>query len=287
MTISNLRYFRQSAYGQWPVLRCMLVLATLLTFGACDNGIGSATGVPLAAKVDGVGISQNAVMQLSPTNNQELRQAQLDNAIDEQLLANASVHDMRENSLPVAAEEENARRQALARDYLKRKSEALPTPSGGDIDAFYAENTALFAQRRSYRLQQIVVTVPQERVASIQTSVASMKTFGERADYLKKANIPFTTDAVVRAAEDLPSDMLLILAQLKDGDAFDTPTATGIVFTQIIGLQNLPVTLAQAHATISRYLTNQSLSVLMQAETKRLRDAAKIEVFAPYALHKL
>ncbi len=52
---------------------------------------------------------------------------------------------------------ENSRREILARAYVEQITSAVPKPTTEEAKKYYAENPALFAERRIYNLQEIVL----------------------------------------------------------------------------------------------------------------------------------
>ena len=250
----------------------------------CANAAGDSTTDPLAAIVDGVAISRLAVESAVPAGDPKRRAAQLEAVVNEQLLASAALRAGLDKDASVAAAVgADGRRQALAKAYLATKAEALgPIPSD-DIKRYYAQHPELFAKRRIYRMQELVVTAPPDRVAEIISRLASLDTFQKRRDWLESNQLPFTVGVAVLAAEELPADMLVSISQLPAGSAFNVRSEQGFTAIQITGIEEKPLALAQAQAAIERSLTNQRLSKLAEREIQSLRRKAKIEYFAPYA----
>jgi hypothetical protein len=82
----------------------------------------------------------------------------------------------------------------------------------------------------------------------------------------------------VRAAEQVPMAMLSRIARGKDGtiEFFEGPNF-GANIVKIVSSQPAPVDLKAARSSIEQFLTNRKRDELVQAEVKRLRDAAKIQ----------
>ena len=171
-----------------PALAIWVWLAGLLA--GCG---GDSTSTPPAAKVDGITISQVSVTASAAGANESQHKAQLEISIAEQLLANAAIKEKLDGDVNVLAAIETSKRQALARAYLARRAAAQAKITEADIKAFYDQRPELFAERKIYRLQEIAVTVASDRVGEINKKLQGMKTFGERAAWLKKNNIVFTT----------------------------------------------------------------------------------------------
>jgi len=256
----------------------VLALMSVLSAGAAGN---SAADRP-AAIVDGVAISRQSVESAVPADGLKRRTEQLNVYVNEQLLANAALRAGLEGDAAVAAAGEGGRRQALAKAYLAKMAAALGPIPGDEIKRYYAQHPELFAKRRIYRMQEIVVTAPPERVAQIISRFASLDTFQKRREWLESQQLAFTVGAVVLAAEELPADMLVSIFRLPEGGAFNVRSEQGLTSIQITGIEEKPLTLAQAQSAIERFLANQRLSELAGREIQRLRRTAKIEYFPPY-----
>lgn len=254
----------------------------LLTSMPCAYAAGSSGTEPPAATVDGVAISRRSIESAVPADDLKRRAAQLEAFVNEQLLANAGLRAGLDKDASVAAAGEGGRRQALAKAYLVGKAATLgPIPSD-EIKRYYAQHPELFAKRRIYRMQEIVVTAPPERVAEIIARFASLDTFQKRREWLESQQLAFTVGAILLAAEDLPADMLVSIFQLPEGSAFNVRSEQGLTSIQITGIEEKPLSLAQSQSAIERLLANQRLSELAGREIQRLRRTAKIEYFPPY-----
>lgn len=258
----------------------IMIVAALA--GCGKSGQGEVSVIAPAARVDGVAISQQAVVTAVPASDERARKAQLETFVAEQLLANAAVLIKLDSDAAVMAALEEARRQVLAKAYIAKRKADLPPPSDQEIRAFYDEHPELFAKRRVYRLQEIVITAPADRIDEIAKRVDSLKTFDALAKWLKEKNLPFTVGVAVKPAEEWPSDLLSTLAKLKDGNAFNMRHATGLTVVQVTAAEDKPVDVAQARVAIERFIANRKLGELINQETGRLRRAAKIEYLGPY-----
>ena len=235
-----------------------------------------------AATVDGVAISQSSVISAAPAGDLERQTARLDALIDEQLLVSAALRAGLENEASVVAAAEAGRRQALVRAYLEHKAVPLGPIRSEDIERYYAQHSELFARRRIYRMQEIVISVPPERVDEITASLASLTTFRQRREWLDAKQLPYRVGAVTMAAEELPADLLATVSQLAEGNVFNVRSEQGLTTVQIIGTEDRPLTLAQSRDDIERFLANQRLERLASEEAGRLRKMARIEYFAPF-----
>lgn len=244
-------------------------------------GCGQPSMAP-AAKVDGKIVSQQAVATAVPQNDQHQRDVQLQAFIAEQLLANAAVDAKLDQQADVAAQLEIARRNILARAYVNKVSAGLPALTDGEIRDYYDKHPALFSKRRIYRLQEIAMSAPRERIAAIQEAFRSLHTFNDRAEWLKKEAVPFTVGVAVKPAEELPADLIVTMLEMNDGSSFDLPTANGLTTVQITGIEEKPLSLAQARPYIERFVSNERVGNVREREVERLRKESTIDYFKPY-----
>ena len=88
---------------------------------------------------------------------------------------------------------------------------------------------------------------------------------------------------VVKPAEQLPLEMLARLAPMKPGQvmAFETPSNFSLSF--LMGVREQPLNEAQATPSIERFLMAQKRDKLVDAEVKRLRKEAKVELLGKFA----
>jgi len=113
---------------------------------SCDRAPADAQ---LIARVNGVEISSN---EIRANGSATLAQA-VERVIDRELLVQKALEAGLDRDPLVKDSIDNARRQVLAQAYLDRTASGANRPSREEVRAFYAENPALFAERRVYRMR--------------------------------------------------------------------------------------------------------------------------------------
>lgn len=269
-----------SSYS-FPGRTVLAVFLTTLLASGCNREAGN-TALKTAAKVDGAVVSEQALTGTLPQGAEQRTSQQLENLINEQLLANAAVAAKLDTDPVAQGALEEARRGVLARVYIRKQTSAIAKPGEEEVAAYYRAHPELFAQRNVYRLQEIAVQADPGRIAEIDEKFRGLKTFDERAALLKTMGVPFRTGATVKGAEELPSDLLANVAKMPENAAFVLKNQAGATFVQITGIEAQPVSEAGARVSIERFLSNQRLSALLDTETRRLRAAAKVEYVAPH-----
>ncbi|MGQ0547065.1 MAG: EpsD family peptidyl-prolyl cis-trans isomerase, partial [Betaproteobacteria bacterium] len=178
---------------------------------------------------------------------------------------------------PAVAEAiDSARRQVLARAWLERLA-APARSTREEVRAFYAENPALFAGRRIYRLRELAVSAPAELVEPLRAAAAHASGLDDVAAWLRLRKVRFEVVNTVQPAEHLPLAVLPELARLKAGEiaVFAAPPGASVV--QLLHAAEAPLSEAQAAPLIEQFLAGRQRLALAAAEVKKLREAASIQ----------
>jgi EpsD family peptidyl-prolyl cis-trans isomerase len=169
----------------------LLVLCVAAAIPACERATAERAPGQLAAKVNGTEIS---LRQVRSAGAQASTQA-LEKVIERELLVQQALQAGLDRDVQVAESVENARRQILAQAYIDRIA-AGGAVSREEVHAFYAENPALFAERRIYRLRETKL-MPAERVPLAHLTRLSRLSAGDTARFED-------TDVELLQAEDAP-----------------------------------------------------------------------------------
>lgn len=272
-------------------LAVSLVIAVLSVSGCGDKKDGEAkVASQVAVKVNGDEISVQqldfALSKLSNLNPDQAKQAKnqvLKSLVDQQLMVQKAITDKLDSDPLVMQALEASRRQILAQAMIKKISANHVKPSEAELADYYAKNPALFAERRIYRLQEINVQVTQENAERVKAELQKAKNLGDFIAWLKAENIPARAGQSTKTAEQLPLEILPRLHAMKDGQAmtFAAPGALNILV--VAGSQTQPLTQEQAKPMIERYLDNAKIREIVEAELKKMKEAAKIEYLGEYA----
>ena len=270
----------------------LTLLSGALALGlvACGDKAETKAATQVAAKVGSEEISVhqiNQVLQRTNTNASTPESAKamsrevLEKLIDQQLAVDQAVDAKLHRSPDVVTQIEAARREILARAYMQKLAAALPKPTPEEIKAYYKEQPALFAERRVYNLQELVIPkTPANAAANITAElkgqVAAGKSIDDAATWLKSKDIQFGGGRATRPAEQIPLELLGQLHALKDGQSmiFETPQATTMV--RVVASQQAPVAEAEALPRIEQFITNRRATEAVAADLKRLRAATTV-----------
>lgn len=204
--------------------------------------------------------------------------------IDQRLIAQAAQKAGLDKDPVVEIAMANASRQVLAEAYAERNFKDVATPSDTEIAEYYEQHPELFSQRRIYRIQELDLQVDASRMADVEAKLRSSHSLGDFVNWVKEQGIEGKTAVAVKPAEQIPAALLARLSQMKDGQVALLPGRPGhVVIQQLQESQLQPVTLEQSRNAIERALTTQKRKELMEADLKKLREAAKIEYATGYA----
>ena len=122
-----------------------------------------------------------------------------------------------------------AKREVLARAYAEMIGESAAKPTAEEIKKYYDSKPALFKDRRIYSFQELAIEAKPEQVAALRDQLQRSKTASDFVQSLKATGLRFNGDHGVRAAEQLPENVLDGLAKMKDGEMLLLPSPAGAV----------------------------------------------------------
>lgn len=178
---------------------------------------------------------------------------------------------------------ETAKREVLSRAYAERIGESASKPTAEEIKKYYDDKPALFRERRVYSLQELAIEAMPEQLAALRDQLQRVKSAGEFVEYLKANSFRFNGNQGVRAAEQLPADVLGHLAKMKDSQMVLLPSPTGALVIMLVGSRAEPVDEARATPAIEQFLLNDAKRKRIEADVKAMRAAAKIEYIGKFA----
>jgi EpsD family peptidyl-prolyl cis-trans isomerase len=263
----------------------MLVPLLFLAPAGCERAAADRPGTQLAAKVNGTEISVHQVRVGSAGSVPGSAQQALEKVIDRELLVQKALAAKLDRDPQVVQAIENARRQLLAQAYIERSVSVASAAAGStrdEVRAFYAENPALFAERRIYRLRELTVSAPAEMIDVLRAEAAKARDLDEVGAWLRARNAKYSVDAVQQPAEQLPLSFLPRLSSMKPGEiaVFATPLGASVI--QLVHAEEAPLTEPQAAPLIEQFLAGRRRLETAAAEVKRLREVATIEYLGEF-----
>jgi EpsD family peptidyl-prolyl cis-trans isomerase len=281
-------------------LSSILLLSSALVLTACgdkkaDKVESGKSETQVVAKVNGDEISIHQVnfqlgrmMQgnqaaLNEEQSKKAAQQILARLVDQQILKQKALEAKLDREPRVLQALEASKNEILAQAYLEQMMGKAVKPTAAKIDTFYAENPELFEKRRVFRLQELVVDIAQDKHAEIANNIKALKNINEIATWLKDNKYPFNANSNVRAAEQLPLELLKKLQPLKDGEFITAPSGNTLNIVHIAASQTLPITREKATPIIEQYFLNQNKNELAKTEMLALNKSAKVEYVGAFA----
>ncbi len=272
-------------------MKLSVLLATLIfALAGCNEKTGADAGGLAAATVNGESISARSVeVELAkagvnnPDQARDAADRMLNVLLEQRLLQQQAKKEGLDKSPAVMEAIQAAERQVLAQAYVEKVTASAAKAGDAEIAEYYDKHPELFAERRIYRLQEIMIQVSPENVDAVKARLGSGANLSELMQWLKSQNIPARGVQSVKSAEQLPLELVAKLHPLKDGQAITLENPKQITILALTGSQSQPLTREQARPAIERFLLTMHKREMAKAALGKLRAAAKIEYVAPYA----
>ena len=224
-------------------------------------------------------VAQSAAASFNPAHH--LIDQTIETALQHNIMPRAEAEKLDRNPTVVQALEA-ARREALARLYIEQLVAKVPAPTDAEIQAFYDAKPVLFSARQIYRLQKTDIQVGRDRIQEIGAALQTTKSAPEVIAALKARNFAYKVSETNQPPEALGT-LLDRLAALQPGQSVGVAQPFGVTVLTLLERAPSPLTLEQAKTGISQYLLNQKKRDAVIAESKSLRQAAKLEYLGNYA----
>jgi len=274
-----------------PFFVLTTLLLTFAVLAGCDGNKGAESPTQVAAKVnaDEITVHQinNVLAQsknIDPEVSAQVKRAILERLISQQLARQKAIEAQLDRSPKVVQDIESARTNILARAHLQGIASTLSKPGPQEVHAYYEKYPELFAQRRVFALEQLVFAADKDVIANVRKQLPKSRSLKEIANWLQSRNIKFSESQDVRAAEQIPLEILPKLQAMKEGDVelFDGPNGRSHLI-QLRDFMAAPMDEATATPYIKQFLFNQALADATAREMSELRKQAKIEYLGEFA----
>jgi len=269
-----------------------LAAALLIGLSACGSKDGKKPASQVAAKVNSEEISVHQInfvlgrsnaAAIPPEQAPRVRREILNKLIDQQLAVEQAVDKKLDRSPDVLMALEAARRDILARAFLEQIAAAQAKPTPEEAKKYIAEHPQLFAERRIYTIQEIVLPAAANIAGNLRDMIAAGKSMEDIANWLKAKDIKFMTGSATRPAEQIPLDILPKLHTLKDGQGLVLEKAPSVTVMRLVSSQASPVPEAVALPRVQQFLGNQRAGEAAERELKQLKAKAKITYQGEFA----
>ncbi|MDP1658931.1 MAG: EpsD family peptidyl-prolyl cis-trans isomerase [Methylotenera sp.] len=271
----------------------LLLIGTSIAFTACGKKDQANTEKPetqVVAKVNGDEISIHQVnfqlTRMGPMNEAQSKVASekiLTRLVEQQLLKQQAIVAKIDRDPRIVQAVESSNDEILAQAYLEQLMSKAAKPPATEIDTFYNTHPELFANRRIFRLQELVVDVSKDKFSEVESNLKDIKGINEIAVWLTSKKYAFTANSNVRTAEQIPSDLLKKLQPLKDGEFIVASAERTINIIHLAASQSAPVTREKAKPIIEQFFLNQTRANVAKKEMAEIKDKAKIEYLGAFS----
>jgi EpsD family peptidyl-prolyl cis-trans isomerase len=277
------------------IISLLLISSVALEIAGCSSKDTekSKPATQIAAKVNSGEISVhqlNYVLTRTPGAGAasaeaapKMRREVLDRLVDQELAVEKAIEKKLDRSPEVLLALENSRREILARAYVEQITAAAPKPTTEETKKYYAENPQLFAERRIYNIQEIVLPAAAGIGAELRGMAEAGKPMEEIASWLKGKGIKFAAGSATRSAEQIPLELLPKIHPLKAGQSLILEGPQTVTVMRLAGSQSAPVSEDAALPRIQQFLGNQRAAELAKQEFKTLKANAKITYMGEFA----
>lgn len=279
-------------FSRKKVIPQILFLSFVLALAACGSKDAEKPASQIAAKVNSGEISVHQINYVlsrtvasasKPEMAPKIRREILDRLIDQELAVEQAVGKKLDRSPDVLMAVENARREILARAYIEQLTAAMDKPTIEEAKKYYSENPQLFAERRIYNIQEIVVSATAGVTEELREMLGADKSMESIADWLKGKGIKFAAGSATRSAEQVPLELLPKIHPLKVGQGLVIQSPQSVTVMRLAAAQSVPVSEEAALPRIQQFLGNQRASEAAKQQFKELKSKAKITYMGEFA----
>jgi EpsD family peptidyl-prolyl cis-trans isomerase len=219
-----------------------------------------------------------AVLQRQPKLTEGARETAaaqvLEVLIDQELAAQAAIHQGLESDPAVIQTLQLARRETLARAYHERVAAKPVLPTSDEIDRYYEDHPALFAQRQLYTFQELLVVGDAAQIRALDEALKAIKDADATVDVVRERGLQFEARRFAQAAEDVPLGLLSQIYKAPVGRAVVVPQKGGARVFSVVHAQAAPIDRRTATEAISKFLlAERKRRVVSQTMTALRKDA--------------
>ena len=266
-----------------------LLVAAPLALAACGDKASAPTG-QVAANVNGEEITTtdistelNGATAPTPEGQKNLQRMALENIINRTILAQAAEAEGLAKGPEFAVIERKAKQAALVELLQRNLSKTIPQPSAEEIDNFIAANPSMFANRKIFVVDQIVVTQANQEVMK---ALQPVKTMADAQAVLAKFNIKGNNAVGVIDSVTIPPQAAQQIGALPPDEVFIIPAQGALRINHVRSSQTDPITGEQARNIAKELLTRQRGQTAMQTSLGDRIKAGRAKVkyndaFAP------
>jgi len=268
-----------------------LLIVILLLALVVTAGCGREVPTQVAVKVNDVEITVHEVnfalarsRGITPETAMEVKHQILDRLIDQHLAMRKAIEEKLDRLPEVVQAIEAAKRDILARAYQDSLTRFLLPPTTQEIQDYYRDHPELFAQRRVFDLEDLSFVTTSDVASGLREEISEARSLQELAGWLQSRDVKIVVTQSVRAAEQIPLDILPKIQAMKTNEIvlFDAGDGRFQVI-RVLASKAAPVDQAAATSRIRQFLTNRKSEEVVAERMKLLREVAKLEYVGEFA----
>lgn len=258
-----------------------LAVLVLTMLAGCGQREAPARPGQALARVNGTEIT---VLQL----NEELQRANvgaaqqdgaasqlLEALIDRQLLQHAAAGVRLDREPKVMQAIERARALIIAQAYMQQKIGAIARPSAAEVSDYYRQHPELFARRRQFDMQQIIIGTHDLSPALTQAADQA-RTLDDIAAWLDARKLAYVRAEASRTSAELAPALAERIGRMAPGRLFVVKEGPRSMFVSLTAVSDKPASPALAAPQIEQLLMIRRGKQAAAAELARLRASARI-----------
>lgn len=262
-----------------------------LVLAACGKKEEAKVATQVAAKVNSSEITVHQINHalarsrgVTAENASQTKREILEGLINQELAKRQAILKGLDRSPNVILDIEAAKSEILARAYRDSLVDYLPRPAPYDVETYYRKHPELFAQRRIFSLDELHFVTSNDVAAEVREQLSRSRSLKEVAGWLQSRGIALAANRSVRAAEDIPLEILPKLHLMKEGEIQLFGTAgTRFRLIRVVAFQAAPVDQEAASPRIRQFLFNRNSAEVIAREIQEARKFAKIEYLGEFA----
>lgn len=266
-----------------------LLFAAPLVLVACGDKASAPTG-QVVANVNGEEITTtdldselNGATAPTPEGQKQLQRMALENIINRTILAQAAEGEGLAKGPEYAVIERKAKQAALVELLQRKVGGTLPKVEAEEIDNFINENPSMFANRRVFVVDQIIVPQANQELAQ---ALQPVKTMAQAQAVLQQRNIQSNNTVGVIDSLTIPPQAAQQIASLPPEEVFIIPSGPGVRINHVRSSQVDPISGEQAKGIAREMLARQRGQTALQSALAERIKAGRTKVkyndaFAP------
>ena len=267
-----------------------LLLALALTTG-CGKKEDAKVATQVAARVNSDEITVHQINNILARNENitaevaaQAKREILDRLIDQHLARQKAIENELDRSPGVMQAIEAAKTEILARAFLGQIAAAIPKTATWEVQKYYKEHPELFAQRRLFNLEELAFVAKSDVASELREQLSKARSMQEIADWLQSRGVKFAVNRGVRAAEQIPLEILAKVQAMKEGQnqLFEAGSERFQVI-RVVAYKAEPMDETSATPLIQQFLLNQRSSEVIAKEMRKIKEQAKIEYVGEFA----